>query len=132
MLFIGNATALMVSPAKITGEAAITVTNNMKEAAEYSIAGNCTDTNETSFNLDPAERKLVLAKPRCNGYMSITEESATLINKFNIPVKYTQVPAEKRDNFAVTVSIITALTAILVLLTRRIIKGGGVATASFI
>ncbi len=127
------ATALMVSPANIPEERTVTVTNNLKETASYTISSECAEISEPRFELEPAERKEVTVKPKCNGYVQVSEETETAINRFNIPTEYEQAEiVKKKTSLMVPLTVLCVVLLALLAVGRKLIKNGGTATASVI
>lgn len=126
LILLNQAGALMVGPAKIHEEGTMTVTNNLKETAEYTITSQCAKTNESGFELEPAEKRQVYIEPTCTGYLQVREESETAINRFNIPVEHKQTIPKDRPSLLVPIISFCIIAVVLVLLVGRIIRKGGV------
>lgn len=130
LILMSQAEALMVSPAKIHEERTITITNNINEEASYTVLSECADVDKQKFTLEPAEREEVLVKPKCKGYLEVSEETETAINKFRIPVEERRTVIKEKSSLLIPLIAFCVVAVVLIIVGRKVIKGGGAATAS--
>ncbi len=125
LILINQAAAVMVSPARISEERTITVTNNLEEQADYYISDECATADKTQFELKPAQRQSIKVAPKCNGYLEITEETNTAINKMRLPVtSYAVREEEKKQPLLLSAVVAAAIALILFIIVRKAIKKG--------
>lgn len=124
-IIINQASALMVSPARISEERPLAVTNNLKETASYAAESECAEISEREFELEPAERKEIMVTPSCEGYVQVSEETETAINRFNIPVEYRASSEKEKKSLLVPLIVLCIAALALILVGWKLIKKGG-------
>ncbi len=131
-IILNQASALMVSPARISEERSLAVTNNLKETASYTVESECAKISEQEFELEPAERREVMVTPSCGGYVQVSEETETAINRFNIPVEHKASSEKEKKSLLVPFIVLCIAALALILIGGKLIKKGGTVTASII
>ncbi|MFH0752748.1 MAG: hypothetical protein V1914_04095 [archaeon] len=112
----------MVSPAKISEETEIIITNNIPEEASYTVESECAEISETIFNLGPTEKKKIIVKPKCKGHITVSEETETAINRFNLPVQYRNTVIKEKSSLLIPLIVFIIVAVVLIVIGRKLIK----------
>ncbi len=124
LLLAASAEAITITPAKISGQKELTVTNNLLIAADYSVSGGCAIVDKTSFSLGASQKQTIKVTPTCQGYLEVTEETDTSVNKMRLPISFiSKVNNSKRSNALIIVASVS-LVALFLFIFRGPIKRG--------